>query len=152
MGLNDSFYVRAQIFLTNPLPSINKVFSLIIQEERQGKISISSFNHDTCTFMTRTLMPNPNASSMPNPHEPIAFMTKITPAGPRFAKQNFRKDRPICSQCGVAGHTIEKCYKVHGYPPGFKFTRNKPNQFVQHSSNQVQRTNLTNFHQLNNIP
>ena len=35
MGLNDSFFtVRAQILLMDPLPSINKVFSLIIQEEK----------------------------------------------------------------------------------------------------------------------
>ena len=26
----------------------------------------------------------------------------------------------MCSHCGVIGHTIEKCYKLHGYPPGYK--------------------------------
>ena len=36
MGLNDQFaQVRAQILLMEPIPSINKVFSLVIQEERQ---------------------------------------------------------------------------------------------------------------------
>ena len=35
MGLNEQFApVRAQILLMVPLPSINKVFSLVIQEER----------------------------------------------------------------------------------------------------------------------
>lgn len=39
MGLNDSYaQVRGQILLMEPLPRINKVFSLIIQEERQRKI------------------------------------------------------------------------------------------------------------------
>lgn len=23
-----------------------------------------------------------------------------------------------CTFCGMTGHTIEKCYKKHGYPPG----------------------------------
>lgn len=36
MGLNESYTnVRTQILLMNPLPTINKVFSLVIQEERQ---------------------------------------------------------------------------------------------------------------------
>jgi len=36
MGLDDSFtHIRGQILLNDPLPPINKVFSLIIQEERQ---------------------------------------------------------------------------------------------------------------------
>jgi hypothetical protein len=141
MGLNDSFpIVRAQILLTNPLLSINKVFSLIVQEERQREITINSLSHDTTALMTRTFMPNPatssmpnpHASSIPNPHEPSAFMTKTTSAipGSRFFKQNYKNGQPICSHCGVASHNIEKCYRVHGYPPGFKFTRNKSNQSV----------------------
>jgi hypothetical protein len=35
MGLNDSFsHVRGQILLMDPLPPINKVFSLVVQDER----------------------------------------------------------------------------------------------------------------------
>jgi hypothetical protein len=57
MGLNDTFsQVRGQILLINPLPSINKVFSLVLQEERQREISssIGSLNHETATMMTKT--------------------------------------------------------------------------------------------------
>lgn len=28
--------------------------------------------------------------------------------------------RPVCVFCGLQGHTVEKCYKKHGYPPGYK--------------------------------
>jgi hypothetical protein len=33
-----------------------------------------------------------------------------------------KKERPncICSHCGYKGHTADKCYKLHGYPPGFR--------------------------------
>ncbi|KAG7944752.1 hypothetical protein I3843_15G119400 [Carya illinoinensis] len=31
-----------------------------------------------------------------------------------------KKDRPYCTHCGLSGHTIDKCYKIHGYPPGYK--------------------------------
>ena len=30
------------------------------------------------------------------------------------------KERPVCSHCGVVRHTMDKCYKIHGYPPGYK--------------------------------
>lgn len=46
MGLNDSFaQVRSQILLLDHLPSINKVFAMIVQEERQLTISsqVSTF-------------------------------------------------------------------------------------------------------------
>ena len=43
MGLNDSFsQVRGQILLLDPLPAINKVFSLIFEKERQRKIGSQS--------------------------------------------------------------------------------------------------------------
>ncbi|KAG6748876.1 hypothetical protein POTOM_048813 [Populus tomentosa] len=38
---------------------------------------------------------------------------------------HIRKDRPICSHCGIVGHTVEKCYRIHGFPPGYKFNRGK---------------------------
>ena len=35
--------------------------------------------------------------------------------------QFHKKERPLCSHCGITGHTVDKCYKLHGYPPGYKF-------------------------------
>lgn len=32
----------------------------------------------------------------------------------------------MCSHCGVTGHTIEKCYWIHDFPPGYRFNRPKP--------------------------
>lgn len=31
-----------------------------------------------------------------------------------------RKDKTICSHCGLKGHTAEKWYKLHQYPLGFR--------------------------------
>ena len=82
---------------------------------------VSSLSHGTSS----ALMPISTLAPPTFIHEPTVLMNKTTP-GPRFFKPNYRKDRPSCSHCGVAGHTVEKCYKVHGYPPGFKFTQSKP--------------------------
>lgn len=44
MGLSDTYVqVRGQILLMDPLPSLNKVFSLLTQEERQSKWPLSKF-------------------------------------------------------------------------------------------------------------
>jgi hypothetical protein len=103
MGLNDSFsHVRAQILMTDPLPSITKAFGLVIQEERQRNISIPSLAPaaDSVAFFTRGEAPRHNYGGR---------------------NQSYKKDRPICSHCGITGHTVDKCYKLHGYPPGYKF-------------------------------
>ena len=49
---------------------------------------------------------------------------------------NFKgKDRPLCTHCGKLGHTMDKCYKFHGFPPGFKFKNNKNATAHQVSTN-----------------
>jgi hypothetical protein len=116
----------------DPLPSINKVFSLIIQEEKQREICVNPISHDTSSaMMTKSFLPKHSTTTH---HEPAVYMSKPSPR-PKSFKQPYKKDRPMCSHCGVAGHTVEKCYRVHGFPPGFKFTQNRP---VPHSANQVQ--------------
>jgi hypothetical protein len=119
MGLNDSFsHIRGRILLIDPLPPMNKVFSLLLQEERQREISssVGYFNHNTAALASKAISNTPS----------------------RFSKPAMRKDRPICTHCGIPGHIVEKCYKLHGYPPGFKFTRTRTPQQAVHSANQVQ--------------
>ncbi|KAF5480412.1 hypothetical protein F2P56_001165 [Juglans regia] len=113
MGLNDSFTsIRGQILLLDPLPSMNQVFSLVVQEEKQREIKINSA---------------PSFDSV------AAMTTKIAKNGNAFNRQSgTRKERPICSHCGYAGHTSDKCYRIHGFPPGFKSKKSNV-----HSANQV---------------
>lgn len=57
------------------------------------------------------------------PNSSMAFVLKgeqsqvITPGRP---PQKFPKERPYCTSCHAPGHTIDTCYKIHGYPPGYK--------------------------------
>uniref|UniRef100_A0A2N9FND0 Retrotransposon Copia-like N-terminal domain-containing protein n=1 Tax=Fagus sylvatica TaxID=28930 RepID=A0A2N9FND0_FAGSY len=82
--------------------------SLIRQEERQR--SIGSLN-----------------GSLNSPFvESTALLCKSE--GPKYGanKQSIghKKERPMCTHCGLLGHTMDKCYKLHGFPPGYK-TRGK---------------------------
>lgn len=107
IGLNESFAsVHGQILLMDPIPHINKVFSLVLQEECQCPISISTSIPKTVVMFSKS---GSNKSFSRN-----------------GSSGHIRgKDRSICQHCGKEGHTIDKCYRLHGFPPGFKFTRNK---------------------------
>lgn len=110
-------HIRGQTLLVDPLPPINKVFSLVLQEEcqREASSSVGYFNHNTAALMSKTVQSTHN----------------------RFGKQIVRNDRPTCSHCELLRHTMEKCYKLHGYPPRYKFSKNKT---APHSANQVQES------------
>ena len=100
MGLNDTYSaVRGQILLINPIPPLSKVFSLLLQDEKQRKVGASKkFQVDTV--------------------EVLAAL------GNKNNAKNFNKNkagRPQCTHCGVMGHVVDKCYKLHGYPPSYKF-------------------------------
>ncbi|XP_041016135.1 uncharacterized protein LOC121258655 [Juglans microcarpa x Juglans regia] len=96
MGLNDSYdAVRGQIILLSPLPSMDKTFSLILQEERQRQAR-------------NTALPTSEPSAL------LAYQN--------FPKKKDRSDL-VCHHCGKVGHTKKKCYKLVGFPPNFKFTK-----------------------------
>ena len=106
MGLNDSFsHIQGQIFLMDPIPSVEKVYSLLIQDEKQRSIGQGSNNGP---FV-----------------ESITLAAKTMNLDSKTFKKG--KENPTCSHCGLRGHTMEKCYKLHGYPPGYK-TKPKANQ------------------------
>ena len=106
MGLNESFtQVRGQILLMDPMLHMDRVFSLLRQEERQ--ISIGQLHV---------------------PHvESTALLCKSESVRSTSSKQNFQKrDKPTCTHCGFVGYTVDKCYKVHGYPLGYRTKEKGP--------------------------
>ena len=109
MGLNDSYFaIRGQILLYEPLPDINKVLSLILQEEKQRSFKNGDFSSAVITY----------------PIEAVTFYFDARSSPKHNGKGNSKKEGPICTNYGKSEHTIEKCYRLHGCPPGFKF-RNK---------------------------
>ncbi|XP_068503595.1 uncharacterized protein [Phaseolus vulgaris] len=51
----------------------------------------------------------------------------------------------ICSHCGRTEHTIDTCYKKHGFPPHFKFKNQNHDQ--SHTNAVFQNTNFNNNEQ-----
>lgn len=121
MDPNESFaQVKTQILLMNLLLSINKVYSLLIQEEMQRTVGQE--------FGCRI--------------ESIAFVAKGQSFTPN-SRKNFipkGKERPKCTHCGKLGHTVDKFYKLHGFPPRFKFKGKGTMAHQVSSHTQVQET------------
>ena len=38
----------------------------------------------------------------------------------------MKKDCPLCTHCGVLGHTQDRCFKLNGFPPGYDKFKGKP--------------------------
>ena len=110
MGLNDSFsQIRTQLLLMEPEPTLQKVFSLVVQEVEQ-----------------RTSTSQLSTPNLPINSENSAMLVKNISQNPPQSRSNpsKKKDRPVCSHYNIPDHTAEKCYCLHGFPPGYKTNRN----------------------------
>lgn len=103
MGLNESSQIRAQILLMNILPFIDQVFSLVAQEEHQRTVGHISNSVEAISLL---------ASSDSQRRGP--------PSGSYDRYRRKEGSRSVCTHCGAKGHLIDRCYKLHGYPPGYR--------------------------------
>lgn len=61
-------------------------------------------------------MPNNNASAFN-----VSSSDQPSINASRSSYNNNPKQKKVqCSHCGYLGHSVDGCYKIHGYPPGFK--------------------------------
>lgn len=130
MCLNDDFsQICGQILLMDPIPSVNLIFSLIIQEERQRSVSVSQMSQSTVAFNVRDT--NGSKSVKNNQHK------------------NFKKNQVYCTHCNKSSHTQEKSYRLHGFPPGFKFTNG--NNHSRANSVSTDQVNGSSFFGFNDV-
>ena len=57
-------------------------------------------------------------------------------AGIQDRKQLF------CDHCKMIGHTVKKCYKIHGYPPGHRLSRGRRMATSVQIADDVQTNNV----------
>src|SRR5262249_21821836 len=116
LGLNNNFdRLRSNVLSMDPTPSLNRIFSLALQEEQ--------------SFMSKDLHSIPAlegaafaARSDYEGHERTRF-NKNQNSGNRLAKR--------CEHCKKTGHVKEECFEIIGYPMNW---RNKSNQRQRYSN------------------
>ncbi|XP_073270434.1 uncharacterized protein [Primulina huaijiensis] len=91
MGLSESYMnIRSRILMMNPLLTVGQAFSILSQEVSHR--SLSSIEVPTSVF--------------------YSIQNKD--------KSTDHKREMRCDHCHWTGHTIDYCFRLHGYPPGHK--------------------------------
>ncbi|KAK9678247.1 hypothetical protein RND81_11G198700 [Saponaria officinalis] len=100
MGLNDTYdTLRTQILSTEPMPTINKVYSFVQQIESQKMISnVINITQDASALVVNKYgVYSPGASQWNS-----------------VKRENKRsRDDRWCSMCKKAGHTRDTCFRLH---------------------------------------
>jgi hypothetical protein len=90
--------VKSQILLLDPLPPMNKIFSMVLQHERQGNFGVVD--------ESKVLV---NVVDSKKPFHKEGFKSG--------SKSSRGKDNRRCTYCDRSGHTVDGCFKKHSYPP-----------------------------------
>ncbi|XP_033142562.1 uncharacterized protein LOC117132479 [Brassica rapa] len=134
MGLNESYEsTRRHILMLKPIPTIEDVFNMVTQDERQRGIKPSTTSV-------------PVALQASGPAESLPTIAVVAPDHSAFAathnNSGYRpKQRLLCTYCNQLGHVVDKCFRVHGYPPGHKYNKSShPNAgFAPRGQNNYQQ-------------
>ncbi|GMI81058.1 hypothetical protein HRI_001775100 [Hibiscus trionum] len=130
-GLNrDLDEHRGRILGRTPLPAIGEAFAEVRREENRRRVMMRD-NKD----------PKPVTTTGHRPVETSALVSR----GPQFQKksdsgQSRTGERPWCSHCNRAGHTREKCFKLHGYPGNTKNQRDTKALLSSNTSSSIENT------------
>ncbi|XP_020978092.1 uncharacterized protein LOC110271492 [Arachis ipaensis] len=109
-GLNEQYgTVKSQIMLMRPLPTINEVFSLLTQQERQ----LHGPDQEVRNFAAV-------ANSVHNFNNYVPRGRGRGRRAGRTGRGGGRSSSTTCSYCHMVGHLVDTCYHKHGFPPHFQ--------------------------------
>ncbi|XP_056691697.1 uncharacterized protein [Spinacia oleracea] len=97
------------------LPTISKAYGLLLQEEQQNEVhNHKHHSHTESTAFNGKFDNKPYKGSYNNiPNSQYAG------AGNQYRSFTNRNNL-YCEHCKMRNHTIDKCWKLHGYPKDFK--------------------------------
>ncbi|XP_074301707.1 uncharacterized protein LOC141633129 [Silene latifolia] len=113
MGLSDSYdTLKSQILSMEPMPPINKVYSIVQQIESQKKIS----NVMNTTHEMSALFSNRQGAQFPNQGSYSGQQGNQSSNQQGNLKKEFKKpkaDKRWCTHCVKSGHTRDTCFILH---------------------------------------
>ncbi|XP_019179564.1 PREDICTED: uncharacterized protein LOC109174776 [Ipomoea nil] len=131
-GLSDDFEtIKSGVLLMDPIPDMEKVLNMALKLERKLNGSIIQKNNDL-------VQSNALQNSQTQVSDEQVFVAATEANNKKKFNSGGGRNVPKCTYCGMNGHTIEKCYKKHGYPPGWITgykARNRQSQEAQQSAN-----------------
>lgn len=92
--LNECYsVVKTHILMMIPLPPLTSVFSMVLQHERQLGLGLDEID------------------------DSLAIGNAVDSKKYYKGKNSGGK---VCTYCGRPGHTVDTCFRKHGFPPGYK--------------------------------
>ncbi|WVZ10350.1 hypothetical protein V8G54_014880 [Vigna mungo] len=123
-GLNEIYaQVRSQIMILDPMPSIVKTFSMVLQHERE--------------FIGLNLKPVSDSLAFTVASNDPQRFTSSNRINSSASKHNS-KNTKFCEKCKKTNHTIETCYFRIGFPAGYR--KNKPHNKASASLVEIDST------------
>ncbi|GAU51220.1 hypothetical protein TSUD_412260 [Trifolium subterraneum] len=125
-GLNEQYYVvRSQIMLMDPLPTISKAYSLLVQQERQAVIPIDESKLLAVNGYGASAGRGDGYSSYAGRGQ--SNRCRGSRGGGRHStgRGNHGKGNRYCTHCGQTNHIIDDCWKKYGYSPHMQHLQNK---------------------------
>jgi len=163
VGLNDIYKtVRGNLIMIRPLPSLSQAYNVILQEEKQRGLSATShIVNQSAAFHVQVQSRPMLENSLGNEHVALAGQQRNNYSYNHKPKNDqsisasvTRNDRRqyFCDYCKVPGHSIQRCFKVHGYPPRHRlYNKNRriaaAVQTDQSSTNSEPPPSQTSFNQ-----
>ena len=116
MKLNEKFNtVRGNILIQRPPPTISNFFLMFTQEERHQNLSHSTTHTESLAFFA-------DNKCFTKPGSKPGFTSSKGNTGPPAAKKGGQY---YCTNCKISGHSVERCFKIHGYPPNFNGNKDR---------------------------
>ncbi|XP_021837058.2 uncharacterized protein [Spinacia oleracea] len=114
--------IRGNVLMVPTLPKVSEAYMLFAQEERHQEVSKTVYPTESLAFVAEKRRfggDNWNNKS---------FKSQAT-GSQQFQKSgssNRSNSQYFYTHCQIPGHSLEICFKINGYPPGFKhFKSNK---------------------------
>ncbi|CAA0841724.1 Unknown protein, partial [Striga hermonthica] len=145
MGLNEVFEpVKNQILLMDPLPTVNKAYSMILKVEKQRPVSISDPLESSAVMVNRNYTRGGmRTSGYGRGNENKGFSGQgYNSAGRGRGNQRLTKEeraKLYCTHCGYNGHDKQGCFKLNDYPEWYKELKG---QRTSHNANMADSEDL----------
>ncbi|XP_048498139.1 uncharacterized protein LOC125496661 [Beta vulgaris subsp. vulgaris] len=132
MKLNECFStVRGNILMTQPLPKVAQAYRIIAHEERHKEVAQLYSHNESLAFSAADKR---NFKPHQNNQPPIYQKSYSSNKSTNLTGNKRPSSHYYCTHCKVPGHNIERCFKIHGFPPGFKGFKDRRVAVVSHSS------------------
>ncbi|GJY23571.1 putative ribonuclease H-like domain-containing protein [Tanacetum coccineum] len=142
MGMDDCYHhFRSSIFTRDPLPGVKDAYNVVSREESHRGVPESSgvteSKQNATSFVAKTF--NNNRRQFNDNNNFTRGSTRNVNRGPNPSIN--------CINCGKVGHTIDRCFKIVGFPPSFKRNANAAKQgFSANFESQINDTSTRSIH------